>query len=47
MKQIDDWDVITYNTSTHSTTRFTSAELMFGRKFKVSMDIIYGSFEIN
>ena len=36
-----------YNTSVHTSTKFTPAELMFGRKFKVPMDIIYGSFQSN
>ena len=32
-----------YNTSVHTSTGFTPAELMFGRKFRVLLDLLYGT----
>lgn len=31
-----------YNTSVHTSTSFSPAELMFGRKLRVPLDILYG-----
>ena len=46
-----DWDeklhklAFAYNTSVHSTTEFSPYELLFGRKAKVSLDLVYGETE--
>ena len=43
-----EWDLwineatYTYNTSVHSSTRFSPAELMFGKKHRIPLDIMYG-----
>ncbi len=46
-----EWDCWTreaayaYNMSTHSSTGYTPAQLMFGRKFRALIDILYGTFK--
>ena len=53
LKRKPEWDcwlneaAFAYNTSVHSSTGFTSAELMFGRKFRVPIDLPYGKLTQN
>ena len=43
-----DWDLLlrqlayAYNSSVHTSTKYTPAELMFGRAFRIPTDILYG-----
>ena len=44
-KQWDEWlreITYAYNTSIHTSTGFSPAEVMFGRKFRIPLDILYG-----
>ena len=48
-----EWDLMlkplsyAYNSSTHTSTKYTPAELMFGRRFKIPSEMLYGNLECN
>ena len=52
-KNQTNWDMLlpalafAYNTSTHSTTKFTPFELVYGRKPKVPLDLIFPDVKLN
>ena len=47
-----DWDTklfkhaFAYNTSVHATTKFSPYELLFGRRQKILLDLVYGESEL-
>ena len=47
----NNWDLLlkllsyAYNSSVHTSTKHTPAQLMFGRNFKLPTDILYGNFD--
>ena len=47
----DNWDILlkplayAYNSSIHTSTRYSPAELMFGRPFRIPTDLLYGQVD--